>query len=183
MNPCRRGNELPWCTNRSWSRCAQAVHSCLQQLLMMLASNSARLLEKQQNGSQKRPMDKIFSRTNVPMPIGISINNIPMKLSTLNWGDKSRFSCLDNKNCVLFRRDPKLKKTAIFLALCDSERERASRVASLYDGNWKNQLLCHFWLLCAFKIRKNVNFLFNILLFFCTYYAPPSEGAGLIPPI
>jgi hypothetical protein len=35
-------------------------------------------------------MDNFFSRQNVPMPIGVSINNIPMNLSTLNWGDKSR---------------------------------------------------------------------------------------------
>ena len=62
----------------------------------------------------------------------------------LNWGDKSRSSFLYNKNRVLFRRDPKLKKTEIFLAPCDSERERASHVASLYDGYRRNQLFFHF---------------------------------------
>jgi hypothetical protein len=35
-------------------------------------------------------MDNFFSRPNVLMPIGRSINNIPMNISSLNWGDKSR---------------------------------------------------------------------------------------------
>ena len=62
----------------------------------------------------------------------------------LNWGDKSRSSCLYNKNCVIFRRGPKFKKTAIFLAPCDSDRQRAHLMTFLYDGHRLNRLECHF---------------------------------------
>jgi hypothetical protein len=57
----------------------------------------------------------------------------------LNWGDESPFLRLCNKNCEFFRHVPKLKKAAIFLALCKSGPQQAYLLAFFHDGHRMNQ--------------------------------------------
>ena len=81
-----------------------------------------------QMGSQMRPMDNFFTRTNMSILIGLSMNNIPIDVSSLKWGDKSPSFAWGSILCLKKRQ--KIAKT-IYVFPCYERTQQRQMIQKL----------------------------------------------------